>query len=423
MASEITTSFPVDVPTMNATSMSVSPEAVAVQGIGNATVAYNRTGIGSTFPITPSGFPRVQAYMYITLTLVGVVNNSLALWVLKHMPKKAFCTYLKGLASVDLIFVCCVGIFVSYMWDGYVSSFAHCFLICRISSQLLWACAKASTTITALVGVERVVSVLSPFTMLRFGSTIRLRCILIAAVVCALAAQTGLMLMFRPTPYGDHYFCFWSPAFFTPLGQTLILVNAIVFEYSMPILLLLCNIILITQLAVARARTRRLQEGGGRSIQPRSANADYRMTLVLICASILSLVSNSPGTLIRILEIPRNIYGDLRLFSDFMFVFERTAHFYIYVAVNEDFYITAKALLFCKPVPNTKYPSNKKVTCHTNSNNGLITKTMSNDNPAFDICGWRGSGNLRKQSPRKQIYSKFLISPNDSRWLHHCIID
>ena len=80
------------------------------------------------------------------------------------MPKTPFFTYLKGLEFVDLIFVCCVGVFVSYMWDGYVSSFTLCFFICRISSQLLWTCVKASTMITTLVGLERVVSVLSPFT-------------------------------------------------------------------------------------------------------------------------------------------------------------------------------------------------------------------------------------------------------------------
>ena len=420
MAAEMTTNYPVDIPAMNATAM--GPGNISVQWIGNDTADFNQTG--SSFSVTPSGFPRVQAYMYITLALVGVINNSFALWVLKHLPTKAFFTYIKGLASVDLIFVCCVGIFVSYMWDGYVSSFAHCFLICRISSQLLWVCSKASTTITALVGVERVVSILSPFTMLRLGSTMRIRCVLVVAVVVAVVAQTGLMLMFRPTPYGDHYFCFWTPTFFTPLGQTLILANTIIFEYSMPILLFLCNIILITQLGVARVRRHKLQEGVERSTQPLSSSAaDHRLTLMLICASILCLISNTPGTLLRLLaqEIPRDVYGHLRLFSDFMVVFERTAHFYMYIAVNEDFRATAKALLFCKPLPKIMNSSSTKVVSHTSSKKGSVSKTSSIDNPALDICEWKKSGNLSKHSSGNQTFLQTQYNSDFWKWQKRCL--
>ena len=385
MEPAITTIFPVDIPIINATAIGVSSENVSVTELTNDTNTYNQTDTGFIFQISPSGFPRVQVYMYIVLALVGIVNNCLTLRVLKHMPKKSFFTYLKGLASVDLIFVCCAGIFASYMWDGYVSSFAHCFLICRISSQLLWACAKASSTITALLGLERVVSVFFPLKMLRYSSTIRARCALMTAIVFALGTQVGILLMFHPIPYGDDgYFCFWTPTFFTPLGQTIFILNTSVFEYAMPILLFLCNICLIVQLAVARTRTRKLQEGGNRALQSASP-ADYRMTLTLISASVLSLVSNSPATLIRLLEIPRDSrYNNLRLFADFMFVFERTAHFYIYAAVNEEFRRIAKALILCMPVSSTKYSSNKESA--SGSKNERIIKMTAIDNPALDIC-------------------------------------
>ena len=404
MAANITTNFAIDISTTKPVAMGMIHGNDSIQAIKTDTVIFNKTGIGHTAQITPSGFPRAQAYMYIILVFIGVVNNCFTLRVLKHMPKKPFFTYLQCLAFVDFIFVCCVGIFMSYMWDGYVSSFALCFFICRISSQLLWTCAKASTMITTLLGLERVVSVFSPFTMMRLNSTIRVRCILIAAVVFALAAQIGLMMMFRPTPYGEHYFCFWSPTYFTPLGQTLILTNTIVFEYSMPIILLLCNVCLITQITVARVRRRKLLEGGNRP-ERFTSSADTRVTLVLISTSILSLISNTPGTVIRLLEIPRNMYGGLRLFSDIMFVFERTAHFYLYVAVHEGFRKTAKALIFCNSIPYTQYSEHKKTDINKNGRGteikiiddpqDLVTR---NDSIAFDTLA-KFPSNMCHQTP------------------------
>ena len=315
--------------------------------VTNSSVSANETA-SEFFPqMKPIGFPRIQVYMYIVLASVGVLNNSLTLRVFHHMPTKPFYTYLKGLALVDLLFVCSVGVATVYMWNGYTPNYTFCFIICHIVTQLMWASAKASTSIITLVAVERAVGLLFPFLMIRLNSsTTRVRYVLVVIAIVTLASHIGTMLMFPPTPFGDYFFCTWSPTFFTPLGQTLVLVNACVFEYAMPLLLLIINICLIVQIRVARTARCKLQADGK---QLMNSSPDYHMTAMLIVASLLSLVSNTPATLIRLLNMPKEIYGDIRLFADFFFVFERTANFYIYALMIKDFRRISKALVCCKP--------------------------------------------------------------------------
>ena len=381
MATELGLNSTAAMPTVNVTDMDFFPQNDSAQWSSNATNGnMSQPGPGFTFVITPSGFPRVQVYMYIVFAVMGVVNNSLTIKILHSLPKKPFYTYLQGLASVDLIFVSCAGIFVSYMWDGTVSTFAHGFFICRVSTQMLWACAKCSTTITAVVALERALSILFPFVMMRSNPGWRVKYVLITIAVVVLASQCGIIAMFGPIPYGDEgFFCSWSPTFFSPLGQTLILINACLFEYAMPILLLLSNICLITQLAVSRARRGNLQAGENQSA---SSSADHHITLMLIGASILSLVSNTPATLIRLLKVPRNMYGGLRLFVDLLYVFERTANLYIYFAVNKEFRTAAKVLFVGKQAAVPKNSLDKPVS--NECSDDKKTNTTSADNPAFE---------------------------------------
>ena len=313
----------------------------------NRSVNVNET-TSQFFPqIKPTIFPRIQVYIYVVLASVGVLNNSMTLGVFHRMPAKPLYTYLKGLALVDLMFVFSVGVSTVYMWNSYTTDYTFCFIMCHIVMQLMWVSAKASTSITTLVAVERAVGVLFPFLMIRLNSsTSRVRYALVAVAIVTLASQIGTILMLPPTPYGDNFFCFWSSAFFTPLGQTLVLLNACVFEYAMPLLLLITNICLIVQLRVARTARRKLQADGKQIMK---SSTDHHITALLISASLLSLVSNTPATLIRLLKVPGNIYGDIRLFADFFFVFERTANFYIYALMIKDFRRIAKALLCCKP--------------------------------------------------------------------------
>ena len=131
-------------------------------------------------------------------------------------------------------------------------------------------------------------------------------------------------------------------------------------------------------ITVARVRRNRLQDGSNPSIHSTNSPADYCITVILITASLMCFISNTPGTLLRLLEIPRNIYGDLRLLSDFMFVFERTAHFYLYLGVHKGFHTTAKTLLFGRPAPCNKCFSNENIAVY---NNGSVTEMTNFDDP------------------------------------------
>ena len=358
----------------------------------NSSVNVNETRSGGyPFQIKPTGFPRIQVYMYIVLASVGVLNNSLSLRVFHRMSAKPLYTYLKGLALVDLLFVCSVGISAVYMWEGYTSDYTFCFILCHIVMQLLWASAKASTTITTLVAVERALSVLFPFLMIRLNfSSTRVRYVLVVVVIVTLASQIGTILMFTPVPYGDYFFCSWSSTFFTPLGQTLVLVNTCVFEYAMPLSLLITNICLIVQLPAARAARRKLQGDGTQST---NSSADYHITVMLISASLLSLVSNTPATLIRLLNVPQKMYRDIRLVADFFFVFERTANFYIYVLMIEDFRRTVKALVCCKPA-TASLPD----TVVTGSEGVVSNKYTASDKAVMDIDNEKSTADHRSDA-------------------------
>ena len=93
----------------------------------NNTTSYNQTGTDCKSPITPSVFPSVQAYMHIILAFVGVVNNAWHIEVWSIFPGYHSILTLESPLSRSSC-VCCVGLFVSYMWNGYVSSFIPCFI-------------------------------------------------------------------------------------------------------------------------------------------------------------------------------------------------------------------------------------------------------------------------------------------------------
>ena len=322
----------------------------AVNGT-NSSVNVNGTESGFPFYMKPIAFPPILVYMYIILTPIGMLNNSLTLAIFHRMPKKLLYTYLKGLAWVDLLFVCSVGVSAVYMWNGYTSDYVFCFIMCRIVMQLMWVCAKASTCITTLLAVERAIGVFFPFLMMRLNSvTTRVRYVLVVIAIVTLASQINTILVLLPTPYGDSFFCSWSPVTFSPLGLTLRLLNACVFDYVMPLLLLITNICLIIQLPVTRAARRKLQADGK---QVMNSSVDHRITTMLICASLLCLVSNTPTTLLRLGKVPDNIYEDIRRFTDFVFVFERTAHFYMYVLMIDDFRRMVKSMVCCKPATDS----------------------------------------------------------------------
>ena len=296
------------------------------------------------FMFRPTGFPRVQTYAYFVIIVVGVFTNSLNLAVLRRMPRKPMFTYLKCLALTDLAFVICVAMLLPYVWNGTLASYMHCFIHCHIVSHLFWVCAKASSSITAALGIERTVATLFPLKTLKLSSTRRVWVIFLIIVVLCLGAQSGLAVMINPTPYKDVYFCVWSPTFFGPLGQTILLVNAIIFEYTVPLILLACNLCLIVTLAVHKARRRSLFASES---DPNANQVDHKMNALLIAMSILTLVANTPATLIRLVEIPDSIFSIVRVTSGILYVLDRAANFFLYCLVNDDFRAIAKCILLC----------------------------------------------------------------------------
>ena len=339
-------------------------EGMVVMGNSTSPVPGNDSffaGGPPVFMFQPTGFPRVQTYAYFVIIVVGMFTNSLNLAVLRRMPRKPMFTYLKGLALTDLTFVICVAMLLAYVWNGTLPSYTYCFIHCHIVAQLFWACGKASSSITVVVGVERTVSTLFPFKTLKLGSTRRVWVTIFIIVALCLGAQAGLAVMMHPVPYHDVYFCVWSPTFFGPLGQTILLVNAVIFEYTVPLILLACNLCLIVILAVHKARRRSLFASQS---DAQTSQVDHKMNALLIAMSILTLVANTPTTLIRLVEIPDSIFSIVRVTSGILYVLDRAANFFLYCLVNADFRAIAKDILICgkgSHATGTAYTGKKKL--------------------------------------------------------------
>ena len=349
-------------------------EGMVVMDNSTSSVPGN-SSVSDGFPwfiFQPTNLSMAQAYVYIVCVVVGVFTNCLNLVVLHRMPRKPVFIYLKGLALTDMMFGISMAMLIAYIWNETPPSYTYCFIHCHIVAQLLWACAKVSSSITVAIGVERIVSTLFPLKALKLASTRRVWVTIFIIVVLCLGAQAGLAIMVNPIPYDDVYLCVWSPTTFTPLGHTILLVNAIIFDYTVPLILLACNLCLIVTLAVHKARRRSLFASQSHS---HGNQVDHKMNALLIAMSVLTLVGNTPTTLIRLVEIPESIFRVVRIMSNILFILDRVANFFLYCLVNAHFRAIAKDILFCgKSSPTT----DSNYTGKTNSNENVsASKTPS----------------------------------------------
>lgn len=295
-------------------------------------------------------FPRVQVYVYIILITVGVLGNSLNLLVLRRMPNTLFFKYIRCLSVVDMGHLLSVTALIYNMWVGYTMSRVYAVMVCRVLMPLMWACADAGTMLTTVIALERVLGSCFPLKVNNSPKSVRALLFTVVVFLVSVVFQIVIALLLYPKavqlPFATIYFCVWAAEFYTEMGQAFILVKACIFEYIMPLLLLVLNIVLIIAIARIRAIRKNLFEGTSEN------NPDFGINIVLILLSFKSLLANTPATLIRVIAIPTDIYRPLRVTADILYTFDRASNFLFYLLVNSQFRSHAANFVTCSSEPS-----------------------------------------------------------------------
>ena len=283
--------------------------------------------------------PVWQFSIEIVLAIFGIVGNSFSLLVYMRVPSSSINVLLRVLASCDLGFVLLLLHNSPVRYVRYINSYGFNWYVAYITSLLMWAFPAASTYTTVAIAVERLLAVAIPLKVRTICTPGRARiAAAVIVIVCIIGRLPNVILSTVSKvvlPDGSTtYTITRGPLFFRPIAIQLMLAMAILFDYLPPLLLVPTNIAILIFL---RRQDNIIETLTETTHEQRRRLADRRLTLMLMALAIMSIIGNTPITLIRILSIPRSIVLNLQAISNYLYIADHCANFVFYVIINTDF--------------------------------------------------------------------------------------
>ena len=283
-----------------------------------------------------------QVYVYLALSLVGIIFNILSLKVLKQFPNSSFYFYLRCLSFADLSFsvmilLGCIKntatVLMKYYWFAFI--FAY------IQPWLLQSSAGISIHITVWMTIERFIVIQFPLKARNWLSTRLSRVAMGMIFVFSLGFQmryfwyTTLVQRYYPD-YGNVYFTSRSPLFFGDDIKRVILAGTSIYEYVSSLILIGGNLAIIVSITAA-AKKRKLMRGGGGSQEAQSDfnfNKELRMTIVLLSIVVLFLCLEFPAAFPFIIS---NVSYQTRVTLTITYIVNHVINFFTYLFSNSEF--------------------------------------------------------------------------------------
>ena len=245
-----------------------------------------------------SAVPRVAYwwYVYMSVGLVGILLNTLAVRVLQDFPNSNFYFYLKCLSSFDLafdIFIVAGGIkntmfmLMKYHWFAWFFAYVQPFLLNTM--------AVCSTYTTVWMSIERFFVIQFPLRTRNWFTKRTARTAIFVIVGCLATFQiryfwyTTLTLKYHPDT-GALYYTGRSEAFYAPIFVQLRTVGSFLLEWIPALFLLVSNITIIISLINASRKRHQMQN----QQTAKNFKKELKVTIVLLCIVLLFLTLEAP---------------------------------------------------------------------------------------------------------------------------------
>ena len=211
-----------------------------------------------------------------------------------------------------------MGLLLHSMWVGYSTDFIYSTLICKLFMPLMMILGNTGTLYTCLIALERVLLSWYPLKFMKHGSshrpTITAFC---CFLICALL-HTGSIVMLDSYSldlgFTVIYFCKWSDMYYKLSGKSLIILSAVIFDYTLPVFLLILNSVLIVSLFRIKSERRKLFESMPANVRV----TEYGRNALLLIIGIKTILANLPTTLTRLIDVPLPI----KVLADVLYIFD-----------------------------------------------------------------------------------------------------